>query len=330
MHTIHLIGPGHVGREFLALLTQSQLQAHLQMRLLAVSDRLGVLCDERGLDPAAVALVKAAGRPLCDLGAVDAGAAEFAVARIRADVVVDATDSTKTGTDAAIARGHAALQIGAYLALSGKNALAAAAPAWLLGVHRGRVGVNAVLGGAGAQLVDELDELRAGCERVMLNGNVTTGVIVQAIERGASVEQGIAHAASLGLLETDPTLDFDGSDAAVKLLAVAGAVFGDALRPAPSFASVQREDVRTLDAKLLRDRVRRGATTRLIARADRAGLNSVRFEEIVSSSPLLVPADCVAYGYEIAGQLRVHLGHGVGYRCTAAALMSDVIAFVLR
>ena len=194
-----------------------------------------------------------------------------------------------------------------------------------LGHPRGRVGINAVLGGAGAQLLRELDDLRAGCSEVVLNGNVTTGVIVAAIERGMSVAQGIAHADALGLLETDPTLDFDGSDATVKLLSVVGAVFGAAGATAPAFHEVVREDVRQLDAKLLQDRFRRGRTTRLLARANRSGLLQVRFEEIAPDSPLVVPPDRVAYGYVVGGHLRVHVGFGVGYRGTANAMMADIL-----
>lgn len=320
VRTIHLIGPGHVGREFLAMMPGQPLQ------LIAVSDRSGTLVEPKGLDPRAVAAQKQAGRPLRELGAVEPGPAEAAIARVRADVVVDATDSVKAGTPAALARGRAALAAGAQLVLSGKNALAVAAPEWILGHPRGRVGVNAVLGGAGAQLLRELAELRARCTEVVLNGNVTTGVIVAAIERGMSVEQGIAHADSLGLLETDPTLDFDGSDALVKLLSVAGAVFGAPGTPAPAFDEVVREDVRQLDARWLQDRFRRGRTTRLLARADRAGRLQVRFEEVAPDSPLVVPPDRVAYGYVVDGALRVHVGFGVGYRGTATAMLADVLA----
>lgn len=320
MRSIHLIGPGHVGREFLALMPGQPL------RLIAVSDRSGTLVHREGLDANAVAQQKQAGKPLRELGAVELGTVEAAIQRVAADVVVDATDSVKAGTAGALARGRAALMVGSRLVLSGKNALAAAAAEWIHGYPRGRVGINAVLGGAGAQLLHELEDLRARCTEVVLNGNVTTGVIIAAIERGMSVAQGIAHADAMGLLETDPTLDFDGSDAAVKLLSVAGAVFGTAGSPAPSLQDVVREDVRHLDAALLQDRARRGLTTRLIARGDRTGRLQVRFAEIAPSSPLVVPPDRVAYGYMLDGALRVHVGSGVGYRGTALAMLADVLS----
>jgi homoserine dehydrogenase len=63
----------------------------------------------------------------------------------------------------------------------------------------------------------------------------------------------------------------------------------------------------------------------LLARANRSGLLQVRFEEIAPDSPLVVPPDRVAYGYEVGGRLRVHVGFGVGYRGTATAMMADIL-----
>jgi homoserine dehydrogenase len=154
--------------------------------------------------------------------------------------------------------------------------------------------------------------------------------VIAAIQAGASIEAGIAAAQARSLLEPDPELDLDGSDAAVKLCAVAGAVFGDAARAAPALAAVRREDVRALDPSLLRERARRGATTRLVARADRAGSLAVAYEEVAAGSPLAAPPDRVVYTYELDAGTRVHTGHGVGFRGTAQALLGDVLAAEVR
>lgn len=324
VRTVHLVGPGRVGRQFLELLAEQAL------RLIAVSDRSATVCDRSGLDAQALARHKAHGGALASLRAAEAIPADVAISVCAADVVVDATDSDKAATAAALARGRAALRNGAFLALCGKNALAAAATEWLLSRSRSRVGCNAVLGGAGLQLVRELDELRAQCTGVALCGNVTTTVIVQAIERGASVDEGIAEARALGILEPDPTLDLDGSDAAVKLVAVAGAVFGDPALPAPALDTVARQHVRSLDAALLRERARRGASTRLVGRADRTGSLRVAFEEVGPGSPLAAPPDRVVYTYSLGDSTRVHTGLGIGHRGTAQALLADVLAAEVR
>ena len=317
--TLHLIGPGQVGRAFL------QQCADLPLRVVAVSDSSATVFDRQGLALDVIHAHKAGGGALRTLYRAEAIPTELAIAVVAADLVVDCTPTATAGTDAALQRARAALRNGAFLALCGKNALAVAAPELLLGPHRSRVGIQAVLGGAGRQLARELDELREHCRALALVGNVTTTVIVQAIEQGASVEQGIAQAQQRGLLEPDPTLDLDGSDAATKLAAVWGAVFGESWLAAPAPQQVTRQDLRTLDAALLRERARRGATTRLVARGSRSGRDlRVAYEEVPLGSPLAAPPDRVVYGYELPSGLRVHTGLAVGYARTAAALHEDL------
>ncbi|MBM4062237.1 MAG: hypothetical protein FJ265_14240 [Planctomycetes bacterium] len=319
--TLHLVGTGLVGREFLARI------GDLPLVLVAASDASATVVDRAGLDAAALAAHKARGGRLLELPGALLVPAESAIARVAAGFVVDATPTSAADTAAAVARVRAALRAGAFVALAGKNALAAAAAEWLAGVDRGRVGVNAALGGAGRQLVQGLDDLRARCRALCLVGNVTTTVIVQAIESGASVEQGVAAARARGMLEPDPTLDLDGSDAATKLAAVWGAVFGAPGGPAVDVAAVARQHVRSLDPAVLRARAAAGATTRLVARGSRRGGDlRVAFEELPAGSPLAAPADRVVYGYELPEGLCVHTGFGVGAARTAAALVEDVAA----
>jgi homoserine dehydrogenase len=315
---VHLIGPGQVGRAFL------RRARSLPVSVVAISDSTATVFDRAGLDVEAV-LAHKAKAPLARWPRAEAIPTEIAISVVGADIVVDATPTDSSGTAAAVERGRAALRHGAFLCLCAKNALAAASPEWLLGASRGRVGIDAVLGGTGQKLVRELDELREHCRGLCLVGNVTTTVIVQAIEGGASVEAGIDEARARGLLEADPTRDFDGSDAATKLVAVWGAVFGDSKRPVPPVEAVRREDVRDLDASVVQARARCSATTRLVARGGRNGDDlRVQFEELPAGSPLAAPPDRVVYGYELGHGLRVHTGLAVGYERTAEALLEDV------
>ena len=325
--TLHLIGPGQVGRAFLR---QLQARPPESLRLVAVSDRSGTVFQREGLAAEGIVSHKHAGGRLCELPGAETIPTELAIRLVSADIVVDATPSHAADTDAAVQRGRAALQCGASLALCSKNGLAEAAADWLVSATRSRVLVNAVLGGTGAQLLAELDELQRDCHGLALVGNVTTTAIITAIEDGASVDEGIAEAQRLGFLEPDATLDLDGSDAATKLLCVWSALFGSTFTKSPGLASVQREDVRDLDPTALRERASRGATTRLIARGGRSGTDlRAAFEEVALGSPLAAPADRVVYGYELPSGLRVHTGLGVGYERTAEALWQDVHALLL-
>lgn len=323
VRTLHLLGPGRVGRALLPLL------ADLPLRVVAISDTTATAFDRLGLPLDAIAAHKAAGGSLASWPRAEAIPTELAVRIVGADVVVDATPTDQASVPAALQRARAALQNGAFLAVAGKNALAEAAPQWLLGPHRGRVGLHAALGGAGQALLRELDELREHCRELVLVGNVTTTVLVEAIERGGSLDDGIAVARQLGLLEADPTQDLDGSDAATKLRAVWGAVFADAWTAPPGFERIVRADARALDPALLRARARSGCTTRLVARGSRSGTDlRVSFEEVPRGSPLAAPPDRVVYGYQLPGGLRVHTGLGIGHERTAGALLADVAAFL--
>ena len=316
--TLHLVGPGHVGRSFLRQL------APLPVRVVAVSDASATAYARDGLPVDALCAHKAAGRSLADWPGAERIPTEVALRVVAADVVADATPTREAEADAAVARALLALRLGGRVVLSAKNALAVAATSLLLGPSADRVGVDGVLGGAGAAIVADLADLRARCRGLAIVGNVTTTVLALAFERGLSVAAGIADAQARGLLEPDPTLDLDGSDAATKLRAVWGAVFGAPAGPMPAAAAVAREDVRGLDVAALRARADRGATTRLVGRGDRAGNLRVRFEELPAGSPLAVPPDRVAYGFELPDGLRVHVGFGVGYDQTAAAMVRDV------
>ena len=82
-----------------------------------------------------------------------------------------------------------------------------------------------------------------------------------------------------------------------------------------------------LDPDRIRARVRRHKTTRLVARTAPDGTASLRYEELDRGDPLAIPADRVAYRYALRdGALRLHLGTGLGYDRTAAAILEDLTA----
>lgn len=311
---IHLVGAGGVGR---ALLQQLALSGR---RLVAVTDSTGTVVDRHGLDPLRLLAWKAAGQPLGAWpGAWHVDAAE-AVGGVGADLVIDAsaTDGTRASWPAVL---EGVLGRGGALALAAKDALAARAAAWLEGPAP-RVGCNAVLGGTGRAFVRELPELRRRWRAVAIVGNASTTAILECIERGGSLEQGIEEARQRGFLEADPELDLRGRDAATKLAIVAGTLQGRTIDP----ATIDCADIRSLDPAAIRARVAREATTRLVARATPAGV-CLGYEEVPRTSVLAAPVGRVVYRYDLTGnERRVHLGGGLGAAATAEALWVDVVA----
>jgi homoserine dehydrogenase len=308
---VWLIGAGAVGREFLRLLPRTRL------RLIGVSDTSASLYAPSGLDALAIAAHKQAGRALAECTATGA---RFEARLAEADIVVDASSAGDLAV--AGARARAILARGQSLVLAGKDVACAHAHAWFREEAPARVGIDAALGGTGWRLASELRELRARWTSIALACNASSAAIIEAVARGASFEQGLAQARERGLLETDATRDLDGSDAACKLALVLGALTGRALDP----AHIERTDLRALDARLLRERARRGRATRLVARARKSGTARIACEELEPGSALAAPPDRVVYCYELErGARRVHVGHGLGAARTARALLGDTL-----
>lgn len=113
----------------------------------------------------------------------------------------------------------------------------------------------------------------------------TATVVLEAVEDGLTVEQGIARAQALGIAEADPSYDVDGWDTAVKLCALSTVMFGAPLAP----DAVPREGVRGLDVRAVREARAAGQPYRLVGRlrADGGGVSaSVRPERLSADHPL--------------------------------------------
>ena len=99
----------------------------------------------------------------------------------------------------------------------------------------------------------------------------TATIVLEAVERGLTFEDGIAEAQRLGIAEADPSYDVDGWDSAVKLCAVGNVMFGADLRP----GDVVRQGLRTLGAHEIRCAMREGTPYRLIGEVVRGGEGGV-------------------------------------------------------
>jgi homoserine dehydrogenase len=315
--TVHLLGPGAVGRALLARLAEHGL------RLVAVTDTSGSLLDPQGIDPVHVGALKAAGGRVADLRGARGLDIADALEGGRADIVIDATTTRFDRPAWARDLERGALARGAGLALAAKDAVCRAADRWLAGTTATRVGVNAVLGGTGRAFVAVLPALRGACRSIALAGSASTTTVLETIEAGGTLEDGLAMARARGFLETDPELDLRGADAAVKLAIVAGAVLGRSVDP----GAIPCTDLRNLDPRYVRDRATDGLTTRLVARLHADGTLACAYEALPAGAPLAAPVGRVAYVYTLAdGTELVHEAGGLGADGTADALLADVLA----
>ncbi len=311
--TVHLVGAGKVGQAFLRRLEGTAL------RVRAVTDRKATVCGP-ALAAAALAAHKRAGASLAEFAGAEAIATELAIRLVDADLVVDATPTEPHAPAQGVARLRAALAGRGRVVVAGKDALARVWPD-LDARTRARVGFDAALGGTGAWLAAERDALAASAS-VALVGNATTTLLCEHFARGEGLAPALAAARARGLLEADPTLDLDGSDAASKLALVCSILWGV---PVDSSA-IARPTADDLDPDHVAFAAKRGLAVRLVARAEHGGRSPrVAWETLPSGSPLAVPSDRVAYAYgDEAGSVRLHVGTALGAERTAAALLADL------
>jgi homoserine dehydrogenase len=90
----------------------------------------------------------------------------------------------------------------------------------------------------------------------------TATVVLEAMERGATIEEGVREAQAMGVAEANPSYDVDGWDSAVKLCAVANVLLDRPLLP----ADVRRTGLQSLDASAVRAARAEGRPFRLVGR----------------------------------------------------------------
>ena len=95
--------------------------------------------------------------------------------------------------------------------------------------------------------------------------NSTTKVILAAMARGLTLDDGIAEARSLGVAEADPWFDIDGWDSACKAAALANVLMDAATTP----QQVDRRGISKLTPEKLASLAATGKTIALVARARR-------------------------------------------------------------
>ena len=95
--------------------------------------------------------------------------------------------------------------------------------------------------------------------------NSCTNLLIERMERGATFNEAVAYAQSIGIAETDPSGDIDGWDAAIKVAALATVLMGMPLKP----QDVQREGIRALSLTEIQAARREGGRWKLVCRAER-------------------------------------------------------------
>ena len=311
--TIHLLGPGNVGCAFLELVDQT---SHI---ITGVTDSSGTVINAKGLDCDLVISTKRNGNSLASIGESEHLSLGDAVRKVDADVVIDTTATGVGRKNWGETLNEVVVQSGKPLILAAKDVAASYADRWSNSEPEVSVGINAVLGGTGLQLFESKNELKKDWIDAAFAGSATTTTIIEVLEDGGSLEDGLVVAGERGFLEADPELDLKGVDAGLKLSVVEAFLRG---KPAKL---IDAQDIRDVDPDIIRGRTREGLTTRLVGRIHRNGSSTLNYEPVPKGGPLDIRCDEVVYTYQLAnGKSYVYNGQGVGAKPTAEAVLADL------
>lgn len=263
---VAFIGYGAVNRALSALLARRRVMLARDHGIVCTvtgvaSRSIGWRADADGLNPA-----HPAGVPCRDV--------HHWLAAARADVVFEAIALDPHTGQPALDYLRATLEHGAHAISANKGPLVHGyRELTRLATDRGRQYrfEAAVMDGAPVfSLVRECLPL-AGLRAVRGVFTSTATVVLEAVEQGLSIAEGVARAQQLGIAEAEPSYDVDGWDSAVKLCAVANVLLDGDLRP----ADVARDGIRSLSEEAVRQAYADGRPYRLVGEVRRDGTGAI-------------------------------------------------------
>lgn len=335
-----LAGLGNVGRNLVSILLSQEaiLREHHGLEVIVVggADSGGSAIDSAGLDLRELHAIKAAGRSVAGLSGVGRpGMSGLAMLEaVAADVLLEATPVSLRDGQPGLDLVRAAFRRGMACVLANKGPLALAyqelaALSDLAGPGRPALRFSACVGGALPTINLAWRDL-AGARilevECLLNG--TSQGILRAMESGQDFGAALAEMQRRGVAESDPSLDVDGWDQAVKLVIIANAV----LRRPTTLGDLSVTGIRAVTTADLRAATARGERLVLLGRAVREpDGGDWRLTVAPTSLPLAHPLARmggdemgIIYRTDISGILHATSEEGDAVP-TAAAMLRDLI-----
>lgn len=312
---VAIIGYGNVGRAFARLLEQKR--SAYPFRIVAVhTARHGSAYDLKGLP------VEPAFGPAAQ--SID----EF-LTKARAEIAIELTPLNPESGEPAITHIRSALERGMHVVTANKGPVAFAYAA--LCEEARRAGLEFRYEATTMDGTPVYNLVRNNLPGVTIEGfagvfNSTTKVILAAMSRGLTLEEGILEARALGIAEADPTFDIDGWDSACKAAALANVIMDARVTP----QQVDRRGIGKLRPEKLAEIEATGKTVALVARAKRvAGAVKLRVRaEVLDKNDILASmrgtSNLLVLETDLMGKLGVFtLKPGLDQ--TAYGLFSDLV-----
>ena len=306
-----VVGVGAVGRSV------AELAGEYGYSVVALADSGGAVLNPDGVDVASALDRKARTGSVGDdaAGTADALAADY-------DVLVEATPTTLGDAEPGFGHVRAALELDRDVVLANKGPVAERFGD-VMALERdseGTVLFEATVGGA-IPILSTIDDLngQVTAARGVLNGTANF-ILSRMAAEGLDYEHVLAEAQDLGVAETDPTFDVEGTDAALKCVILANVLYEDTY----SLSDAEVEGISNLPGSALELAAEDGRTIRLIGEVS---------DGDVRVGPRLVPKNgtlAVSGTLNIAqletthaGRLNIS-GRGAGGPETASAILADI------
>ena len=272
--SLALIGFGNVGQALATILRdhEDRLEREYGVRFefAAVADISGaVLSMGAPLPPSLLLEVMQSTGGVCnypEYGVPGMTGAEV-VAQVTADVLIEASPTNVEHGEPGLSHIRTALRRGMHVVTANKGPLVVAfAELRELAKQHGRRLMYGPATAAALPTVSvgtyELAGSRVTEIEGILNGT-TNYILTQMGERGASYEEALKEAQSLGIAETNPTLDVEGYDTANKLLILANSLMDGSLK----LPDIEREGITRVTAAQVREAQDAGGALKLVGRA---------------------------------------------------------------
>ncbi len=334
-HRIVLLGFGNVGQEFARLLLERRSELRRERGLEAsvaaiLTGRHGRIEAASGIDLRKALRLAEGGRSIESCGRPIREETVPFLRRVRADLVVELTPLRIREAQPAVDHIRAALSSGKHVITANKGPVVYHYPQLRALARRKHVGFRyegTVMDGA--PVFNLFQETLRGAHMESFEGilNSTSNFILSEIEAGRSYEDGVEAARRLGFLETDPSMDLEGWDAATKACLIANVLMGGRLRP----ETVPRQGIAGISTARVQGARALGRRVKQVARGSKSDDEvqvSVTVEELPLDHPLAAiegTSNALLARTDMLKELLIS-ERNPGLRQTAFAVYSDLIA----
>jgi homoserine dehydrogenase len=324
-----VIGTGTVGQWVLRAVHRLAARDGVELTIVAVGGRDGLVARPDGIDLEALLTLKARGGSFTQLDGVEHWATALeGISEIDADVLVEVSQSPASDGEPGLSHIRAALGRGIAVATSNKWPVALAGVELAALARRNDVGFRAestVM--SGTPVLAAFTDGLGGATPLRLRGvlNATVNAICSRMETGASYADALAEAQEAGLAERDPSADVDGLDAVAKVMVLSALVFEEQL----ALGDVSCRGLSELDESEARSAFARGERIREVATLDPGRqLRSVEVTAVSDRDPVFAvegTANTIRLEVEPLGAVSI-TGPGAGPALAGQGVFSDLIA----